>query len=169
MIHLFIEIRPTFKNITSIIVWYIPFNSFRCSKIASKIHKILNTYTPNFRLHIAFSTIKLSSIILPLLKPQKPYLHNANVVYKFTCPWSLTYIGETYRLLDSRILEHRRDTPSHIYLHIDKCSHYKNSLTELYGDQPSDLQKREFFRPLFTIIERNISKNYARKIFEGRW
>ena len=94
-------------------------------------------------------------------------MHNAYVVYKFTCPCSSTYIGETYRLLDSRILEHRRDTPSHICLHIKNCSHYKSSLTQLYGDQPSDPQKREFFKPLFTIIERNISNNYARKIFEG--
>ena len=45
--------------------------SFRCSKIASKLHRTIEKYTPNFKLKIDFQTIQLSSLILPRLKPQK--------------------------------------------------------------------------------------------------
>jgi len=31
----------------------LPYSSFRCSKIASQIYKILRQYSPNFRLNIA--------------------------------------------------------------------------------------------------------------------
>ena len=64
----------------------LPYTSFRCSKIASKLHRTIEKYTPNFRLKIAFKTIQLSSIILLRLKPQKNYYFNSNVVYKFQCP-----------------------------------------------------------------------------------
>ena len=49
----------------------LPYTSFRCSKVASKLHRTIEKYTPNFRLKIAFSTIQLSSIVLPRLKPKK--------------------------------------------------------------------------------------------------
>ena len=49
----------------------LPYTSFCCSSIASKIHKIVKKYTPNFKLRIAFSTLKLSRIILPTLNPKK--------------------------------------------------------------------------------------------------
>ena len=85
----------------------LPYTSFRCSHIAYKIYKIIEKYTPNFRLSIAFTTIQLSSLKLPKLKPPKQDLLNSHTVYQFECPCSTTYIGETYRLLDTRILEHR--------------------------------------------------------------
>ena len=92
------------------------------------------------------------------------------VIWQFRatrCPCNSTYIGETYRLLDARILEHRRDENSHISLHIQNCSQYIQSLTQLYGDQPSDSLRHENFKPLFTIIERNLTNIFARKLFEG--
>ena len=48
---------------------------FRRSKVASEIYKLLEKYTPNFKLNIAFSTIKLASVILPRLKPKRTSDH----------------------------------------------------------------------------------------------
>ena len=64
----------------------LPYTSFRCSKIASQIHRTIKKYTLNFQLEITFQTFKLSSIILPRLKPQKDYFFNSDNVYKFECP-----------------------------------------------------------------------------------
>ena len=110
----------------------LPYTRFRCSQIASNIHKILNLYTPLFKLRIAFTTIKLSRVILPRLKPKTNIFHKSNLVYQFNCPCSSVYIGETYRLLEHRIFEHRREEPSHIYQHLKNCSTYKSSLTDSY-------------------------------------
>ena len=69
----------------------LPYTDFRCSQVASRIHKLLEKYTANFPLNIAFSTIKLSSVILPRLKPAIKYTHSSNIVYQFTCPCNSTY------------------------------------------------------------------------------
>ena len=60
----------------------LPYTDFRCSQVAPRIHKLLEKYTPNFRLNIAFSTIKLSSVILPRFKPAIKYSHTSNTVYQ---------------------------------------------------------------------------------------
>ena len=109
----------------------LPYTSFRCSHIAYKIYKIIEKYTPNFRLNIAFTTIKLSSLILPKLKPQKNDLFNSHTCYKFECPCSMTYIGETTRLLETRILEHRHVKASHMLKHTNQCEIFSNSLNQL--------------------------------------
>ena len=145
----------------------LPYTSFRCSHIAFKIYKLIEKYTPQYRLNIAFSTIKLSSIIFPTLKPQKNDLLNSHTVYKFTCPCSMTYIGETIRLLETRILEHRHLKSSHICKHISDCETYKSALLNNYGENPSDTEKRAHFKTLFTIVEKNLHNYYARTTFEG--
>ena len=78
----------------------IPFTSFRSSVIASKIKRILCQYTKNFKLNISFSLIKLSSVILPRLKPKKSYYLNSNLTYEYICekPCEATYVGETKRM-----------------------------------------------------------------------
>jgi len=140
-------------NLTHVTI-SLPYTSFRCSVVASKIHQILKKYTPNFKLRIAFSTLKLSSIILPRLKPQIDTYHNSNLVYKFTCPCSDTYIGETTRLFDTRILEHRR-TNIRVHKHIIQCNAYKTALNITYGLGPTDDQQREFIRSFLEILEKN--------------
>ena len=145
----------------------LPYTSFRCSHIAFKIYKLIEKYTPNFRLNIAFTTLKLSSVILPMLKPQKISLYNSHTVYKFECPCSMTYIGETTRVLETRILEHRQLKASHICKHISSCDKYKNALTLLYGDNPSDTEKRTYIKTRFTILEKNLQNYYTRTIHEG--
>ena len=61
----------------------LPYTSFRYSHIAFKKYKILEKYNPNYKLHIAFTTFKLGSLILPALKLPKETLYNFHTVYKF--------------------------------------------------------------------------------------
>ena len=131
------------------------------------MHRTIEKYTPNFQLKVAFSTIKLSSIVLPRLKPQKNYFFNNNVVYKFQCHWSKTYTGETLKLLKSRIFQHRTSQKSHINLHINTSSAYENDLSRTHGESPEDSLRRDHYKGLFTMIERNLQNEYARKSLEG--
>ena len=88
-------------------------------------------------------------------------------MYKFQCLCSKTYIGETLKLLKSRIYQHRTSQKSHINLHINTCSAYENDLLQTHGESPEDTIKRDHSKGLFTIIERNLQNEYARKTFEG--
>ena len=69
----------------------LPFTSFRCSAVASQIYRILKKATPNFRLSIVFSTIKLNSVILPRMKAKKAFYNNSNCVYEFECDCKSVY------------------------------------------------------------------------------
>ena len=101
------------------------------------------------------------------MKPKKTYYHNSNLLYKFTCPCTSTYIGETSKLLESRVFTHRTDKKSHIHMHIQNCTHFNHSLLTLFGDQPSDSQKRKHLLNHFKIMERNLTNYHARTTFEG--
>ena len=87
-------------------------------------------------------------------------------MYKFTCPCSDTYIGETTRLFDTRILEHRR-TNTRVHKHIIQCNAYKTALNITYGSGPTDDQQREFIRSYFEILEKNLYNYNARVTHEG--
>ena len=161
--------NPDLKHVTI----SLPYTSFRCSQVASKIYNILRTYTPNFRLDIAFTSVKLSrviqyeSLIIRRLKPKIDVFHSANITYQFKCSCSSVYIGETSKLLELRIYQHRTDKNSHIFQHTEKCQPYKLSLTNTYGDQPNDSNCREHLKKFFTVVEGNLQNTNARKTFEG--
>ena len=93
--------------------------------------------------------------------------HSSNVTYQFSCPCSSVYIGETSKLLELRIFKHRTDEQSHIYKHIANCKPYASSLTNLYGAQPTDANRRDHLKRFFTVVEGNFHNNNARKTFEG--
>ena len=43
----------------------------------------------------------------------------SSVVYKFTCACKATYVGETSRRLNTRIIEHLgKDRNSHVFKHL---------------------------------------------------
>ena len=52
----------------------LPFTSYKCSGIATKIRYILEKYTLNYRVKICFKTITLENVILSRLKLFKPLL-----------------------------------------------------------------------------------------------
>ena len=78
-----------------------------------------------------------------------------------------TYIGETTKLPELRVFQHRRDKNSHICLHISNCQTYKLSLQTTYGDQPSNCQQRSHLLSHFKVVESNLQQYNARKTFEG--
>ena len=148
----------------------LPYTSFRCSKIASKIYKILKQYSPNFRLNIAFKTTKLSNIFLPRMKPPKTKFFQSNLIYKFTCECTDEYIGETQRLLHKRVLEHRTKSDSHICNHINKCETYQSNFFQKYHihtDYADDTKLREYIFEHFEIMERNLHNKKLRETSEG--
>ena len=155
----------------------LPFSSFRCSKIASSIYNILKHITPFIKLHIVFSTLKLSSVIYPRLKPKTDYFNNSCTVYKYDCVevCPSNYIGESERLLHQRILEHRTKAESHIFQHKSKCIHYQAAFYEQFEVDPDNLPnkrrmdhyERIFIHERFTILETKITNKFYRKIFEG--
>ena len=155
--------NPNFKRATICL----PYTSFRCSTVASKIYKILKKYTPNFKLNISFSTIKLSSIIRPNLKPRTEEYLTSNVVYKFNCECSSSYIGHTKKYFEYRIFQHRRDSTSHVHKHISTCQLYNSTLSENYGSDPSDNTLREFLKTHFSILESKLYNYRSRITYEG--
>ena len=153
----------------------LPFSSSKCSQISSQIYKIIRNITPFFKLHIVFTTLKLSSIILPRLKPKKDYFNNNDVIYQFDCECDSSYIGETHRLLHARILEHRTKKDSHVFQHISKCEKYKNTLYNKFDVDPDNLPSKNKFAAMgrvfihnhFKILENNLTNPYHRKLYEG--
>ena len=158
--------NPDFEHHTMSITY----TSFRCSRVASNIYKILKQFTPNYKLRIVFSTIRLDSVIHPRLKPTKPYYHNSNINYRYICDCGGRYIGETQQLLHTRVKKHRTDKNSHIFKHILTCSQYQQTFYNLYGidqDNATDREKLEFFESHFTIAEKNLLNKHTRKVCEG--
>ena len=131
----------------------LPFTSFRCSIIASKIKKILRQYTPYFKLNVVFSTINLSSIISPRLKPKKSYYLNNDLIYDYLCPCEATYIGETHQLLHERILQHRRNKDGVLHLHIKICPKYIEKFENQYSVEQTMHQSlsNEIFSKAFVM------------------
>ena len=145
----------------------LPYTSFRCSKIASKIKNILSKYTPNYRLQVCFKTITLAKIISPKLKPIKPLLFTPNTVYLFKCVCSETYIGHTSRILKNRIQEHGRCDSSHVFDHIFGCVEYHESLEARYCSDPNTTQLRLHLYEHFTALSTNLPNWYERTAYEG--
>ena len=163
------ELRLANENNPELTFLYlsIPYTSFRCSKIATNITKILGKYTENYRAKICFKTITLENTILPRLKPFKPLLLTPNTVYIFTCVCSETYIGHTSRLLKNRIQEHNRCKKFHVYEHIINCFQYHESLKEKYSTAPSLTQLRNHLYEHFTALSKNLPNWHERTAFEG--
>ena len=148
----------------------LPYTSFRCSTVASNIYKIMETYTPFYKLHLTFSTIKLDSVIHPRLKPAKKYYQNSNLSYRFICDCTEKYIGETQQLLHTRVKRHRTDKNSHIYKHILLCSTYQQAFYNIHGvdlNNATQKQALEFFESHFKIAEKNLIHKHTRKVYEG--
>ena len=112
--------NPNFENYTLCLTY----TSLRCSHVATNLHKILRQFTPNYKLEILFSTVKLDNVIHLRLKPQEKYFQNCNLCYKYICECEASYIGETQQLLHSRVKNHRTSKSSVLHEHIQTCSAY---------------------------------------------
>ena len=94
-------------------------------------------------------------------------MHSTNLVYRFQCNCSSTYIGHTKKYFEKRILQHRTDSKSHVYKHIENCHLYQENLSENYGTAPSPAEKREFIKSHFFILQKNLYKYHSRVTYEG--
>ena len=136
----------------------LPYTSYRCSKIATSLKKISKKYTPNYRLNVCLSTITLENVILPRLKPVKPLQFISNSVYLFTCECSeFTYVGETTKILKSRVWQHGNRKQSHIHQHIISCYVYQEALINNHGIDPNDTKCRDFLFSHFTCLKSNLN------------
>ena len=153
----------------------LPYTSFKCSKIASKIIRTVKKFLPEYQLRIVFSTIRLKFSIHPTIKPQKPTLETTNSIYSFVCPCDSEYIGESKRSLKTRISEHK--TPSRkssVQDHISSCPKFKSDLRKFKRDFsrehlhcPSNEMENKFLQQHFKVLEPNIWNRNERKIAEA--
>ena len=147
----------------------LPFTSFRCQNVATEIRKIISRFCPEFSVNICFSTIKLKNILNPKLKSKIDLKNTCCSVYQFKCKCNEIYVGETKKLLEFRVFEHRRDVQSHVKMHIDNCAIYQNNLLSSLGPEPSLAQKRCFLLNHFSILEKNLTNSYIRKTAEANF
>ena len=162
---------PNFTHITI----SLPYTSFRCSSVASNIYKILKKYTPRFKLRFAFSTIRLSNIVTPYLKPRTDYFYNSNLVYQFECDCTKTYIGHTKQYFQKRIYQHKTDAKSHVNKHILNCPLFNQTFFDYNGYDfgtalPRGLNgnaEREYIKSHFSILEKILHNYHSRTTHEG--
>ena len=116
------------------------YTSRRCESVAQKLMKCIKKVTPDFRINWCWRTIKMSSITSPKLKNKVPTILKNGAIYKFTCAKECqkTYIGETKRLLKTRISEHFQPSrKSAIRDHTDECKLFKKSLNKKLSEKPN--------------------------------
>ena len=84
---------------------------------------------------------------------QRRFLQS-NLVYKFSCPCSKVYIGETERRFSIRIDEHMSCKNSAIFEHTKECA-------------DSSQVERDKLKSQFTIIAKHLKHRDARKRYES--
>ena len=116
------------------------YTSHRCDSVAKKLLQIIKTVTPKYKLNFIWKPIKLSSLCTPKLKKAVPMLQKNGSIYKFKCSdlCGKTYIGETKRLLKTRIAEHfQKSRSSAIYQHTSLCEYFQNDLMKKLAIEPN--------------------------------
>ena len=98
-----------------------------------------------------------------------PDLEKSGLVYSMKCvePCQSMYIGETKRVLRTRIMEHNRIKSSAIKCHIDNCEHFKSHLNLTYGVQPTPNERLKYLETLFKPICTNANNYHSRKRLEA--
>ena len=95
-------------------------------------------------------------------------------VYSFGCTCGVEYIGESYRRLHYRIIEHNRTKGTNIFDHISECPIYKEKLDNKNKEmnqntivKPTLSLKREFTAECFKILHSNVTNYYKRTRLEA--
>ena len=104
-----------------------------------------------------------------MLKSQIDKKYTCCSVYQFKCLCQEIYVGESKKMLEFRVFEHRRDVQSHIKLHIDNCPLFQSSLISSFGPEPSLAEKRSFLLKHFSVLEKNLTNTYLRKTAEANF
>ena len=110
----------------------------------------------------------MENIILPKLKPSKPLKLIPNSVYLLTCDCKIsTYVGQTKKILKSRVFKHGTSIQSHIHKHITTCTVYQETLKNNHGDAPNDTTRRNFLFEHFKMLKSNLTNYFERISYEG--
>ena len=143
-------------------IFSIPYADLGIEHITKLIQKAISKVTPNFKINFAYTTSKISSFLLPSIKPTLNDLERSAVVYRFTCPCGATYVGETTRILKLRINEHnQKSRASEIHTHITQCQVYKDNLPTHID--PKKTSYNFHLHSLFEILSKN-HYNYTSRI-----
>ena len=133
------------------------------------ILKIIQTHIPKFKLIISWRCIRLNSLLTPLTKPAKDLNNRRACVYHFKCACQIhSYIGQTKRLVKTRISEHgQKSRNTEVGSHIFNCEIYKNSLKTKFGIKPTPSQKSAFLSSHFSILKDNVFCYFKRTFIEN--
>ena len=108
------------------------FNHPKCENVGKRIYNLIKSSTPEFRLNIIWKTVRLSQILSPKLKAQIVDHKKSNLVYRFLCPCSISYFGETCRRLRTRVQEHQQPKKgTAVSKHIMTCDMYQSELKKI--------------------------------------
>ena len=133
-----------------------------------RLTRRMSNILPNFRVNIAYRTIKVTKIFSSHAKEKIDQNIMCNMVYKYLCPCSEFYIGQTKRCLQIRIGEHQRSSSgSHIFSHIDSCSHYIRKASEYalnYHNKFTSPNKAKFafLKSRFSVVRKGFRSESAR-------
>ena len=95
--------RPDFHHTITL-----DYTSSKVERHIRGLVKLMKKYVPEFSVNIAYRTFKVKQLYSGSAKAPLPTLDCYNLVYKFKCPCSSTYIGETHRELQVRAREHQQ-------------------------------------------------------------
>ena len=143
-------------------IFKLTYSNFDVEFVTRKIQKIVKDITPNFKISFAYTTPKLSQIILKQLKPQLNMFEKSALIYQFTCPCGESYVGETTRPLLTRIKEHNQPSRNTaIFNHTSQCTIYQNSLPKCTTKKHSSYTFH--FKSFFKVLATNLF-NYTHRI-----
>ena len=135
------------------------------------MRKIIKNVTPDYNINFAWKTIKMESLISPLLKYNKPTLSKHNIVYEFKCECGDKYIGETKQQLLDRIRQHNTNNSKTggtiVYKHIQNCQTFKEKRTNDIPLSQTNKEKFSYFKDHFKIVGSNYRTLRQRKVTEA--
>ena len=89
-------------------------------------------------------------------------------MYRFLCPCSISYFGETFRRLRTRVQEHQQPKKgTAVSKHIMTCDMYQSELKKFAGDSPTPSQRINYCLSRFKPIATNLPYTDERKRFEA--
>ena len=146
------ERKPT--NHTICLEYQSPLIEHSICDLTRRMSKLL----PDFRVNVSYRVIKISKLFSYLAKAQIEFFEKSNVTYCYNCPCEAQYIGQTLRMLKTRIREHQMPSCySNINLHILSCEKYKNEAQRFIDKNIKNFTSPpkaqfEFFKNRFKII-----------------
>ena len=161
-------VRPP-TNLTVCFEYSSPLIEHSICDLTHKMQRLI----PDFRVNVAYRAVKVSKLFSFMAKPQIDNFEKSNVVYLYRCPCEEKYIGQTLRVLKTRIKEHQYDScHTNINLHNLSCQTFKSESEKFvlennqnYTSAPK--AKFDYFQNRFKIIGRGFRHTKEREKIEA--